>query len=149
MVSSNEEISGLNLSLSAGTYIVSDVRLWTMDLSQWGNQNVQEVTFSQDKGNELFRGSSALKEDGWFVTSFPYRDGYQIRVNGKDVPACRVNTGFVGIPLKAGTHEIVITYQPPGKRIAQSISLLSMILFLATVLFQRNSSRRIVRNRTF
>lgn len=149
MVSSNEEIRSLKLELSAGTYILSDIRLWIMDLSQWGNQNIWEVNASPEKGKSLFRGFASLQEQGWFVTSFPYRDGYQILLDGEHVPACRVNTEFVGIPLTAGTHEIVIAYQPPGKRISLIISLLSLVLFLVTPLFQRSIRHATVRNRIF
>lgn len=150
MISSNEEIPSLRLALSAGTYILSEIRLWTMDLSQWGNQNIREVAFSPDPGNAVFLGSSALKEDGWFVTSFPYREGYQVQIDGENVPVCRVNTGFAGFPLKAGNHEIVITYRPPGKQTALMISLLSLLVFLAAGFRDLFSAKdMIVRNRIF
>lgn len=150
MISSNEEIPSLRLALSAGTYILSEIRLWTMDLSQWGNQNIREVAFSPDPGNAVFLGSSALKEDGWFVTSFPYREGYQVQIDGENVPVCRVNTDFAGFPLKAGNHEIVITYRPPGKQTALMISLLSLLVFLAAGFRDLFSAKdMIVRNRIF
>lgn len=142
MIASQDEISSLNLVFSPGAYILSDFRLWTMDLSQWGNQNVQEAAFSPAPGTALFKGSSSLKEEGWFVTSFPYRDGYQVLVDQKIIVPSQVNTGFVGFPLKAGNHEIVITYRPPGKNIALTISLLSLLLFLAAGLAEHWKQRQ-------
>ncbi len=142
MIASQDKISSLNLVLSSGTYTLSDFQFWTMELSQWGNQNVQESAFSPEPGTALFCGSSVLKEDGWFVTSFPYRDGYQVQVDGKTIVPSQVNTGFVGFWLKAGNHEIVITYRPPGKSIALTISLLSLLLFLASGLAEHWKQRR-------
>ena len=51
-----------------------------------------------------------MEESGYFVTSFPYKEGYEITVDGKNVQAEKVNCAFIGFSLGEGSHEIEITY---------------------------------------
>ena len=37
-----------------------------------------------------------MEESGYFVTSFPYKEGYEITVDGKNVQAEKVNCAFIG-----------------------------------------------------
>lgn len=136
-LSSNEPITELTVTLSPGKYVLSDFQFWLMNTSHWGNDTVNTVDFQSSAGNELFRGTSSRTEDCWCVTSYPFRQGYKVLVDGAEVTAQSVNQGFVGFPLTAGTHEIIIRYTPPGKTAAAWISLLSMLLFAGSLLWAR------------
>lgn len=72
-----------------------------------------------------------MKEDGYFVTSFAYSRGYQIRVDGHRAEPVMVNKGFVGFPIKKGTHEVLVTFHAPGKRIGILFSCAAAVLLLA------------------
>lgn len=140
-LSSNEPITELTVTLSPGKYVLSDFQFWLMDTSYWGNDTVNAVDFQNRERNELFCGTSTRAEDCWFVTSYPFRKGYKVLVDGEEVTAVSVNQGFVGFPLTAGTHEIIIRYTPPGKTAAVWISLLSLLLFAGSLLWAKNTSK--------
>lgn len=133
-LSSNEAMTELTITLSPGRYVLSDFQFWLMDTSHWGNDSVRPVAWEDTSKNELFRGTVSRTEDCWFATSYPFRQGYKILVDGAEVPACCINQGFLGFPLTAGTHEIMIRYTPPGKTAAVWISLLSMLVFAGSLL---------------
>lgn len=133
LLSSNEAIQKLKITLSPGNYTLSDFKLWTMDISVWGNTGVHSIPFETQKENALLYTTADLNENTYFVTSFPFRKGYEIYVDGEKISASRVNQEFVGFPLDAGTHEIFIFYSPPGKSAAAIISLLSILLFFLTI----------------
>ncbi len=140
IISSNDVIEELNISLSAGNYTLSDWQVWSMDTENWGNSSVQSLeTATKDlanssntlktSGSMVLHGQAMLKQSGYFATSLPYRKGYKAYVNGQETKIAQVNQTFIGIPLEAGTYEISLFYCPPGKVISCWISLLSLLLF--------------------
>ena len=83
---------------------------------------------------ELLRGTITMDQDGYFVTSFAYSNGYQITIDGKSVTPVRVNKAFVGAPLSEGTHEITVSFHAPGKAIGLLFSLGTLAYLSAGVL---------------
>lgn len=144
LISSNQDISKLSITLFPGKYNLSDFQFWTMDISHWGNSGVRPDSFQYKEGSALLQGTAHLEEDGCFATSFPIRQGYRISVDGKDVPIYSVNTEFVGFPLQAGVHEIVISYTPPGKTAGICLSLASLFLLLLGAVWEKFFSQQIL-----
>lgn len=138
LISSNQKIEALEISLKPGTYLLSGFQFWVMDTAQWGNNTAAAADFQQGKGNHFFEGTVSCGEGSYFVTSYPYRDGYQAWVDGEPVSIQTVNTSFVGFPLTAGTHEIVVSYRPPGKTAGIILSAVSLLLFCASYINKRN-----------
>lgn len=132
LLSSNEALKELDITLYPGDYTLSDLQFWIMDTESWGNAGIHSISFETQKGNALLTGTASLEEDGYFVTSFPFRKGYEAYVDGQKTAVSQVNQGFVGFPLDAGVHEILLFYTPPGKTTGALISLLSLLLFLLT-----------------
>jgi hypothetical protein len=50
--------------------------------------------------------------DGWCVLHFPYTKKWRIIVDGKPVAYYKANKSFIGFPIKAGDHKILIQYRP-------------------------------------
>lgn len=155
IISSNDVIDQLNLSLSAGDYFLSDWHVWSMDIQNWGNrtvlplQNHSENPASLPKnlksaGTLVLQGKADLDKSGYFATSLPYRKGYKAYVNGKETAISQVNQTFVGIPLENGTYEISLIYCPPGKIISCWLSLLSLLLFICWNLYFHKKSVRLL-----
>ncbi len=134
LISSSQTLDALDITLSSGTYLLSDLQFWIMDTEDWGKPDAVPVSSEKTSGHTLFRGTVSCEKDGFFVTSFPFRKGYTVRADGKEISPRSVNQGFVGFPLTAGTHEISISYVPPGKTAAAVISFLSLLLFAAGIL---------------
>lgn len=140
LISSSQRTESLEISLKPGTYLLSDFQFWVMDTAHWGNRTGTAADFLQGKGNHLLEGTVSCEEDSYFVTSYPYRKGYQALVDGEPVSIEAVNTSFVGFPLAAGTHEIVVSYQPPGKTAGMAISIVSLLLFAIYLLISRRAA---------
>ncbi|MGN1143985.1 MAG: YfhO family protein, partial [Anaerovoracaceae bacterium] len=74
-------------------------------------------------GRTMFGGTVAMKKDGWLVTSFQYREGYEILADGNPLEVQKVNTAFVGAKLSAGFHHIEVRYEALGFREGLAVSL--------------------------
>ncbi len=61
-----------------------------------------------------------------------YADGYDPRwmatIDGNETPVLRANFNFKAVPVQAGKHTIVFTYNPSMLRYAIAISLLTLLL---------------------
>lgn len=139
LISSNQEISALDIDLKPGEYLLSELRFWVMDTKEWGNSSIRSSDFEKTMGKTLFQGTASCNTDSCFVTSFPFRKGYEAWVDGKKVSIQLVNESFVGFPLTAGSHKITITYRPPGKTAGVIISLTSLLLFFLGMFFEHRA----------
>ena len=71
-----------------------------------------------------------MRRAGFFETSYPFRAGYSVTVDGESVRPRRSAAGFLVVPLAAGNHEVQIDFLPPGYRTGLGISLLALLLFV-------------------
>ena len=111
--------------------------------SQTGNLSPHTGDFSRKKDrSELLRGTITMDQDGYFVTSFAYSNGYQITIDGKSVTPVLVNKAFVGAPLSEGTHEITVSFRAPGKTIGLLFSLGTLVYLAAGVLLPAAAALR-------
>ncbi len=146
LLSSNDTITELEITLFPGDYILSNFQFWTMNTANFGNSSIQAATSDNKTKTAMFTGSVSLEENGYFVTSFPFRKGYKAYANGKEIPICQVNQDFVGISLQAGTYKIELYYSPPGKTIALFISFIAWLLFVVYfIISQKKYSPKVAR----
>ena len=88
-----------------------------------------ETVVSHAGRGEVFRGRIDMRRAGFFETSYPFRAGYSVTVDGESVRPRRSAAGFLVVPLAAGNHELQIDFLPPGYRTGLGISLLALLLF--------------------
>ncbi len=67
------------------------------------------------------------------VLSDTYYPGWHVTVNGRPTRLDRVDYMFRGVPVPAGTDRIVFTYDPFSFRLGWMISLVSVVVLVATV----------------
>ena len=111
----------------------------TLDYSAWNkaykmiSSDLMNVTsFSDTK----IKGTVNAYDDGVLVTSIPYEEGWNLKVDGKERKIDDL-TGNVWIStgLDKGTHDIELTFRPPGIIAGFIVTLLSiLILILASAL---------------
>lgn len=145
IISSNEILDELTVTLSPGDYNLTNWQIWSMETEDWGNHSAAPLKqkdgikssqrtgfdrFPDICGSLLVQGEAELDQSGFLVTSLPYRQGYKAYVDGTETQVLPINETFVGFPLPAGTYEIAISYSPPGKIISIWVSLTSLLLFL-------------------
>lgn len=130
-LSSNEPIETITLTFSRGSYELTGADSWLAE-GIVENETVTPLSFAETQGNEVLSGSIQTEQDGYFVTSLPIQNGYRAFVDGQEVAIETVNCAFVGFPLSAGEHEIVIVFTPPGRTAGMVVSIagLAALLFL-------------------
>ncbi len=73
------------------------------------------------------------------ATSIPYSDGWKLA--GYDGKLPRVNKAFVGIPVKAGTNHIKLTYKTPFAQLGIIISLIALIATIIIAILELLKSK--------
>ena len=145
LLSSPEAFDTLRIKYSAGDYKLSNIRAYLLPVSAIHNPGVipfHSSDLGDSAGNVLLKGSLNMDQDGYFVTSFVWADGYTAFIDGEKVtPEC-VNKSFLGFPIKKGAHEITVKFHAPGKTAGCVISLLALIylLFCGCLVIRKASS---------
>lgn len=139
----------LMVEASKGKYEITDLKIYTIDQKYMVHNNVTipecvdetdedgDRIYGMEKADVVFEGKIDMEEDGYFITSFPYKDGYQIFIDGRKIGAEIVNTAFLGFPITEGKHEIGIYYEAPGYIEGQVITVLSSILYFGVLLNEK------------
>lgn len=124
-----EKQKEVSIDLGKGNYEITDVRAFTADMDTECELYQSEFLpdWSGTCGNRI-SGHIDVRSTGYFVTSIPYDEGFEVRVDGKVCPIERVNTAFLGFPIKEGEHDVEITYHAPGAAAGRLVSILGLIL---------------------
>lgn len=112
----NGKIS-LPVTFKEGDYRITDIKAFTADENILVGNGLYNQPIELDErlsGGDVTAGTITADRDGWFISSIPYDDNFQILVDGKSVQPQIVNTAFLGFPLEQGEHQIVIRYRAPG-----------------------------------
>lgn len=67
-----------------------------------------------DYSDTKIEGTIDVKEEGVFMTSIPYDEGWTIYANGEQVETCVLLEGFLGAILPEGENTIKMVYHCPG-----------------------------------
>lgn len=116
-------VKGLTFK-SAKLLAVPFDRAYTHRMTQLKHQGLQHLRL---KDGEV-TGTSRAARPTILTTSIPYSTGWQLIVDGRKTPLKRVNVGFVGATLPAGTHRVRLVYQTPGFRTGLGLTLLGLSL---------------------
>lgn len=139
VLSIDESTSVLETDMTESEYTIEDFKVYIMDLP---DRDVEiPISYSKLKNNQVFEGTIDMARDGYFVTSYPYKDGYRVKVDGKETDAQIVNTAFVGFPLDKGEHSIEICYTAPGFWTGAVVSIISFAA--AAIIVIRERKKRI------
>lgn len=138
-VSSSEKLNRLYLEFLKGEYEISDFESYiapTNQISIGINQMDHLIVDMKNTANNKISGDILVKENGYFATTLPYDKGFKIIVDGKNQVYEKVNTAFVGFPIKKGNHHIVIKYEAPYKVVGLVVSSIGIFVFAGVCLVQ-------------
>ena len=127
------EAQTLHIEKNTNEYVLQNLQCQLLDLKAvLQSRDVWEpdTDVSHAGRGEVFRGRIDMRRAGFFETSYPFRAGYSVTVDGKSVRPRRSAAGFLVVPLAAGNHELQIDFLPPGYRVGLGISLLALLLFV-------------------
>lgn len=127
------EAQTLHIEKNTNEYVLQNLQCQLLDLKAvLQSRDVWEpdTDVSHAGRGEVFRGRIDMRRAGFFETSYPFRAGYSVTVDGERVRPRRSAAGFLVVPLAAGNHELQIDFLPPGYRVGLGISLLALLLFV-------------------
>lgn len=119
----------VRIIFEAGEYEYEEINYYLNPVASFeekiNNLNSETLQNLQFKSNG-FSGSITLNTPGLLFISLPYSEGFTAYVNGVKTGIKRVNIGYMGIMLEAGTHDIMFVYETPGMKYGIILSLLAM-----------------------
>lgn len=115
-VTLNQENQTADFIFGPGEYEISNLEAFTGNLSELSNEKLYETPLKLEKteGDTLVC-SVDNKEAGYLISSIPYDEGFEIRINGEKTSVEKVNTAFVGAKVPKGKCTIEISYKAEGK----------------------------------
>lgn len=81
--------------------------------------------------------TAEVKSQQILFTSIPYDQGWQIKVDGEKVKPIKTLDSLLALDLEPGKRLISLTYQPQGLKAGLIISLMSWLLFTASLIYFR------------
>lgn len=111
-----DSIERLDISIGAGKYKISNVKMYVMNYNIRDNY-IEFDNLGIDKGKSTINGNIVMNNDGYIVTSIPYDNGFDIYVDGVKVENEVVNDAFLGFKVNQGSHNVLIKYNSPGYRL--------------------------------
>ncbi|MCD8499240.1 MAG: YfhO family protein [Clostridiales bacterium] len=90
-----------------------------------------------DFSDSHLRGHVTTQDQGTFLMTIPYDQGWRVKVDGQAVETYAVSNGLLAFDLEAGTHQIDLRFTPPGFWPGLAISLASAFVLLVLAGFNR------------
>lgn len=100
-----------------GDYEIDNIRAWIGTADREGTRNLYSNPAGlavTGKGNVL-EGTVDSETGGWLITSIPYDENFRLYIDGRREKIQRVNSAFIGVPLKEGKHEVRLIYHSKGR----------------------------------
>lgn len=102
-----------------------------------GKESLENVSMETNK----ITGDIDVSSDKFLAFSIPYSDGFRAYVDGKKVDLIKANSMYMGIELKKGKHEIVLTYCTPYIVPGLILTATGLLLFLLIVVSYRKPKK--------
>ena len=149
VISSNNEISNLDIEMSKGKYIIKNIKVYELDYDKIKDINKLHSKFIIDKKTtkgDIINGKIQVKENGYFSMSVPYDEGFTIYMDNKKIKHEIVNTSFIGFEIEKGNHEIKIIYDSPWLKEGKILSAVGIIMFLSVIVVEKKRSKKYEKN---
>ncbi|MDU7632465.1 MAG: YfhO family protein [Lachnospiraceae bacterium] len=132
----------VNLGLGEGNYEIRNLRCYignTDESLKTLCQSEFRVDKAQTKGDRIVGSVDGVK-DGYLITSIPYDEHFEVKIDGKDVKYEKVNTAFLGVKMPDGTHEVEIVYHAPGLKMGKVLSVTGLLLLAGMMLWNKKKA---------
>lgn len=125
-VLSDSTLQDIDVTFTEGTHFIRDIHMYLLNYQDISPLHTAFTAMKVDREKSIgdrIVGTIHVSEDGYFVTSIPFDQGFTIYDNGKKVQYEKVNTAFLGFPIQKGTHLIQIEYRAPYFFLGKCISI--------------------------
>ena len=123
-----------------GNYTYDNLKLLAVPIDKYEQSiaKLKETPFEvQEVGEDFIKGNISNSRSGILQISTSYSRGWKALVDGKEAEVINVNTGFIGIPLNEGEHEIYLTYSTPWLRVGIVVSVLGILMLMIIIIKQK------------
>ncbi len=87
-------------------------------------------------------GTLTVNQDGVFMTSIPYDEGWTLYANGKKVETCRILDSFVGAKLPKGEYDIRLVYHCSGLLTGFVTTMIGVLCFGLICVVERKMRKK-------
>ncbi len=123
--------------------------IYYLDQAQWDSaysilsENTLQVT---EFGDTYLKGTINAEDGGLLATSIAYDEGWKIYVDGHERGTDNlIANAMISIPLGEGTHEIEMKFMPQGLIAGLVLTILAILLLIATAIFGEEIRKTITR----
>lgn len=88
-----------------------------------------------------FKGTIAVDKRKLLFFSIPYDTGWNITVDGAEVPVRIVDYGMMGIMIDKGTHQVELNYTVPYLKEGAIVTSISVLLFIGMLVLAKVKKR--------
>ncbi len=123
-----------------GVYCFKDIQVVAVSMDNYENtiQRLQQNELKELKCiNREISGKINLSEDAVLQITSSYTTGWKAYVDGERVDTINVNTAFIGIPVKAGQHEIYLTYEVPYLKLGIICTSIGVVAFIVVAVLEK------------
>jgi len=103
-------------------------------IEKLGNRCLEDVTADSTH----ISGRIKLDAPGRLILSIPYEKGWRVTVNGAGKEVQLFGDSLMALDLEAGEYDIALKYVPQGMKAGLIVSIMSLILFIALTVKDRN-----------
>ena len=87
--------------------------------------------------NNSISGDIKTNEDSFVVLSLPYDEGWNIKVNGKEISYYECNGGMIGFNVESGDNHIEMEFIPKGFYLGSIMSCVGVISLVVLILIDK------------
>jgi uncharacterized membrane protein YfhO len=109
--------------------LMSDVNSLKMDTLQ-----------ISESGQSKIHGKINLRKNKLLFFSIPYDEGWKATVDGKQQELKLVNSGFMGLILNPGSHEVDIEFSPRFVNKGILFSIVALLIYVVLIFWSRRKS---------
>ncbi len=131
----------IEVTLGAGEYELFDIRGFARredsrkkEEKVYGNgRETGWIPADQQSGGNVLTGTVQAKQTGWFVTSIPYDENFEVFLDGIRTAPRMVNTAFLGFAIPKGEHTVTFVYHAPGAALGKTAAVFGVFLLLIQI----------------
>jgi len=114
------------------------------DVLQEGLSILSENTMDVVDYNDTYlKGKINVTKEGALFTSIPYSKGWTVFLDGKEVEPEVFEDAFIVLPdMELGEHTVEFKYHVPGLKAGIAVSSLSVIIFIALMVYEKKKSKQ-------
>jgi uncharacterized membrane protein YfhO len=123
-------------SIRAVCQPMNEVSAQTERLSADSLENVNLAT------NEI-SGKIHTESDKILCVSVPFSEGWKAAVDGEKTDIFKINDLYIGIPIRAGEHDVKLTYSTPGRNAGICVSVIGILLLMMAIVFEQRKAAKV------